>query len=174
MVVADGDIGLNLPDYRAAERTFQLLVQVSGRAGRGEKPGRVLIQTRNPGHYCWNFVLSALPRILRRGVGEAQALRLSAVLAARLVRISHPADQEDAGAGHGLARLLGPWAGACGARARPLPRAPAHAARSQALPVPAQGPGLETGSAPLRRHPRRPGRSGDIRAALDLDPVNML
>jgi primosomal protein N' (replication factor Y) len=58
-VVADGDLGLNLPDYRAAERTFQLLVQASGRAGRGEKAGRVLIQTRDPEHYCWQFVGSA-------------------------------------------------------------------------------------------------------------------
>lgn len=56
VVVADGDIGLNLPDYRAAERTFQLLVQAAGRAGRGTKAGRVLIQTRDPGHYCWNYV----------------------------------------------------------------------------------------------------------------------
>lgn len=58
-VVADGDLGLNLPDYRAAERTFQLLVQASGRSGRGEKAGRVLIQTRDPEHYCWQFVGSA-------------------------------------------------------------------------------------------------------------------
>lgn len=55
-VVADGDIGLNLPDYRAAERTFQLLVQSSGRAGRGEKPGQVIIQTRDVNHYCWQYV----------------------------------------------------------------------------------------------------------------------
>ena len=58
-VVADGDLGLNLPDYRAAERTFQLLVQSAGRAGRGEKPGRVLIQTRDVEHYCWQFVRNA-------------------------------------------------------------------------------------------------------------------
>lgn len=57
VVVADGDIGLNLPDYRAAERTFQLLVQAAGRAGRGSKPGRAIIQTRNPGHYCWEHIL---------------------------------------------------------------------------------------------------------------------
>lgn len=56
VVVVDGDLGLNLPDYRATERCFQMLVQVAGRAGRGEKPGRVLIQTRNPGHYCWQFI----------------------------------------------------------------------------------------------------------------------
>lgn len=55
-IVADADLGLNLPDYRATERTFQLLVQAAGRAGRGEKPGRVLVQTRDVGHFCWKFV----------------------------------------------------------------------------------------------------------------------
>lgn len=46
--VLDADAALSLPDFRAAERTFQLLVQVAGRAGRANKPGRVLIQTRQP------------------------------------------------------------------------------------------------------------------------------
>ncbi|MBR6753119.1 MAG: primosomal protein N' [Clostridia bacterium] len=46
------DMSLNFPDYRAAERTFQLLVQVAGRAGRGEKPGQVVIQSYQPEHYA--------------------------------------------------------------------------------------------------------------------------
>ncbi len=50
--VVSVDAGLALPDFRAAERTFQLITQVAGRAGRGELRGRVLIQTYHPNHYA--------------------------------------------------------------------------------------------------------------------------
>lgn len=50
--VLNADTALNLPDFRSSERTFQLLTQVSGRAGRAEKPGEVIIQSFNPDHYA--------------------------------------------------------------------------------------------------------------------------
>ena len=53
--VVGADIALGLPDFRAAERTFQLLTQVAGRAGRGETPGKVVLQTYFPDHYAVQY-----------------------------------------------------------------------------------------------------------------------
>ena len=50
--VINGEASLNMPDFRSAERTFQVLSQVIGRAGRGDTPGRVLLQALNPSHYA--------------------------------------------------------------------------------------------------------------------------
>jgi len=57
VIVADADTGLYIPDFRAAERTFQLLTQVAGRAGRAGSPGRVLVQTWNPDVPCIRMAL---------------------------------------------------------------------------------------------------------------------
>jgi primosomal protein N' (replication factor Y) len=56
--VVDADTALHLPDFRAGERTYQLLAQVAGRAGRGPKGGRVLVQTRSPEHPALKFAAS--------------------------------------------------------------------------------------------------------------------
>ena len=53
--VLNADTALNLPDFRSSERTFQLLTQVAGRAGRAEKEGHVIIQSYNPKHYAITF-----------------------------------------------------------------------------------------------------------------------
>jgi len=55
--IINADMGLHLPDFRASERTFQLLTQVAGRAGRGEMPGEVFIQTYTPSHAAIQFAV---------------------------------------------------------------------------------------------------------------------
>jgi len=77
------DTGLGLPDFRAGERTFQLITQVTGRAGRGEKSGRVIIQTFQPEHYsimmARNHDYSGLYKreiVLRKALGYPPFSRL--------------------------------------------------------------------------------------------------
>lgn len=53
--VLSADLGLNFPDIRAAERTFQLLTQVAGRSGRGDRPGRVIVQAYDPRHFAIGY-----------------------------------------------------------------------------------------------------------------------
>ncbi|MEI6806662.1 MAG: primosomal protein N' [Myxococcaceae bacterium] len=88
------DIGLSMPDFRAPERTFQLLAQVAGRAGRRENPGRVLIQTFNPKHP----VFEALKKHDVVGFSETDAkFRLEAkqppYVKAALIRIESPEEK---------------------------------------------------------------------------------
>ncbi|MBV9399988.1 MAG: primosomal protein N' [Bryobacterales bacterium] len=101
--IVNADVGLGLPDFRAAERTFQLLTQAAGRAGRGSTPGIVLIQTLNPDHYAircaaaqnyemfylkeiefrrmmWYPPFGALANVLVRSVKEEEALTRSGAL----------------------------------------------------------------------------------------------
>ncbi len=75
--VVNADTALHLPDFRAAERTFQLVAQVAGRTGRGDRPGRVLVQTYTPEHPAIQaavrhdyeaFVASELPEREKYGV----------------------------------------------------------------------------------------------------------
>lgn len=72
--VVDADVGINLPDFRASERCFQLLSQVAGRAGRGPRGGQVLIQTRVPTHHA---VVCAVKHDYASFVREELAARVS-------------------------------------------------------------------------------------------------
>ncbi|MBZ5619537.1 MAG: primosomal protein N' [Acidobacteriia bacterium] len=119
--VVSADIGLGMPDFRAAERTFQLLTQVAGRAGRGSVPGIVLVQTINPDHYAVRMAaaqdyqafyekelsfrrmmhyppFSAMANILVRSEKKEMAMRMSADLGmiltppAEKLRVMGPAE----------------------------------------------------------------------------------
>lgn len=93
VIVSEGDLGLNLPDYRSAERTFQLLVQVSGRAGRGDKPGQVIIQTRNPSNPIWQAVTTAdYYTFYQQEIDRRRKFRYPPFCKLALIRISHPLD----------------------------------------------------------------------------------
>jgi primosomal protein N' (replication factor Y) len=176
VVVVDGDLGLNLPDYRATERSFQMLVQVAGRAGRGDKPGRVLIQTRNPGHYCWQFVRDNdyegffdREIELRRVMGYPPFVKLA------LVRISMPVDMPDGemlGAFGNRIRMLCKSAGV-----RVLGPAPAPLSvlrgrkRFQCLLKADTWPAIRGVCAEMRRSL---AAEKNVRMSVDLDPVDML
>jgi len=94
------DLGLHLPDFRALERTFQLIMQVAGRAGRGDRPGRVIVQTFLPRHE--SIVLASkndFVEFYRKELERRRALAYPPAGRLLLVRVSHP----DAGVAGGLA-----------------------------------------------------------------------
>ncbi|MDR2801538.1 MAG: primosomal protein N' [Desulfovibrio sp.] len=97
-VIAEADQGLNQPDYRAAERTFQLILQTSGRSGRGGKSGRVLIETRDPGHYCWDFVRRAdYEGFFARETALRKLRHYPPFVRLGLIRINHALDYPQGG-----------------------------------------------------------------------------
>lgn len=174
-IVADGDLGLNLPDYRAAERTFQLLVQSAGRAGRGERPGRVLIQTRATNHYCWQYVRTAdYEGFYQAELALRQQRRYPPFVRLGLLRLSHAADEaRGAEALAELATVLRAEAGRLGVTMLGPAPAPLGLLRGrrrfQCL--------LKASSWPPLRDLYFFARSRNtslLRLVLDLDPVNML
>jgi len=94
--------GLAFPDFRASERTFHLLTQISGRAGRGERPGRVLVQTRQPEHPTIRHAMHhdaigflESERVIRelRGFPPATHLALFRLSAKTLASVRHAAER---------------------------------------------------------------------------------
>jgi len=174
--VVSADVGLGLPDFRAAERTFQLLAQAAGRAGRGDLPGEVLIQTINPEHYAIRFAaaqdyegfyrkelefrramryppFSALANLLVRSPDKAKAWQMAAELAARL----DPAPPE--------IKVLGP-------AEAPVPRVKREF-RYQTLIKAASRKVLREALAQLRDWARRQEWSATA-LVIDVDPISLL
>ncbi len=180
VAVLFADLSLNMPDFRAAERTFALLVQVAGRAGRGERPGRVIVQTLRPEHPALaaaarhdyvGFMLGELER--RRALGYPPFGRL---IALRLDGTDGARVEERA---HALARLLRERAGAVGlSEGAVLGPAPPPVARLrgrhrwQVLLRAAAVPALRA----LARAARAEAAALDrarVRLVIDVDPYSM-
>jgi primosomal protein N' (replication factor Y) len=105
--VINADLGLHLPDFRAAERTFQLLTQVAGRAGRGRLPGRVVVQTHAPDHYAIRPVVEHdYESFYREELAHRQALGYPPFGRLAHAVVSAPVAEEAEAAAEGLAEAL--------------------------------------------------------------------
>ncbi|EYF00439.1 Helicase PriA essential for oriC/DnaA-independent DNA replication [Chondromyces apiculatus DSM 436] len=92
--VVNADAALSIPDFRAAERGFQLLVQVAGRAGRRDRPGKVLIQTRNPGHPAVSFAAAHdVEGFLTRELADREEVGYPPFARLALIRVDAPDEQ---------------------------------------------------------------------------------
>jgi primosomal protein N' (replication factor Y) (superfamily II helicase) len=162
--VIAADVTLNLPDYRAAERTFQLLAQVAGRAGRGPQPGRVLIQAYAPSHYA----VKAAAALDVDGFADEELLRRRllgyppfSVLARLLVADADRATAEERGREAAAAVML------AGVEALgPLPSYVARRAGRYRYQVVIRAPDAEARARALERVPAG--------VAIDVDPESLL
>ena len=137
--VISADVGLGVADFRASERTFQLLTQVAGRAGRGEQPGEAIIQTLYPEHYSVQLACRQdYPAFYERELRFRQAMRyppavsvINAIVRGRTfaAAMDDAADLAAADAAEGGTRRVPcarPGAGAARQAARGVPGAAAH------------------------------------------------
>lgn len=179
--VLNADQSLRFPDFRSGERTYQLLTQVAGRAGRAQRPGRVLVQTRNPGH----FALQAAVRGDYQGFSEIEmqyrermvwppfghllALRFDGPEQAAVFRAAETVEDALTRASQGALRIQGPVEAPI-ARLRNRyrvhilvrcrSRAPIHRAAEIVLSV--------------RADLSASWQKADVRLGLDLDPSSLL
>ena len=104
--VINADAALGIPDFRAGERAFQLIVQVAGRAGRGDSPGRVLVQTWNPEHPAVAFgVQHDVDGFLVRELADRRELGYPPLTRAALVRVDAVDEGRARAACESLARV---------------------------------------------------------------------
>jgi len=175
--VVDADLALHLPDFRAAERTFQLLTQVSGRAGRGDRAGRVVIQTRQPDHPA---LVCAAGHNVERFLREESSLRADPPYPPHLSLVnliaSGPGEREV----QSRAAALADWCAALADRHQlaltvlgPAPCPVARIKERWRWHVVLKGTADVVGKV-VRALARRVHAEAGIRIALDRDPVSML
>jgi primosomal protein N' (replication factor Y) len=180
--VIDADVALHLPDFRAAERTFQLLVQVAGRSGRGRQQGEVLVQTCTPEHPAVAAVAATDPgagehafrkRELdeRRDAGYPPFTRLVTML------VDGPDEQEVEASATALADRARSLAGERDITVLgPAPQALSRLRgryRWHVLLKSATGGPLREIAATLLAEGERPGH-GKVRVIADVDPIEVL
>jgi primosomal protein N' (replication factor Y) len=171
--VLNADAALSMPDFRAAERSFHLLVQVAGRAGRGDIKGRVLIQTRAPDHPAIAFAAShdvtgfvEQEMLLRQELGYPPFSRLA------LVRVDAVDEARARSAAERLARIArqeGQGAEVLGPAPAPLLRL-RNRYRYRFLVRSTDRAALRSALLAVARAPA----DRQARIAIDVDPVNML
>jgi primosomal protein N' (replication factor Y) len=172
--VLDADIGLTSGDPRAAERTFQLLQQVTGRAGRGAKPGRAMVQTYQPDHPVLAALISGdAERFYREETSAREAAGLPPFgrLAALIVS---GADRAEAEAfGRSLARVAEPPPGMMVLGPAEAPLALIRGRYRFRLLV--KAPRDTNLQEFLRQWLIRAGKPrGSVRVAVDVDPMSFL
>jgi primosomal protein N' (replication factor Y) len=177
--VVAADVGLHLPDFRAAERTFQLLTQVAGRAGRDELPGRVIIQSFDPGHYAIAPVLDHdYERFYAEELGHRSVLGYPPF--GRLVRalVTGPDDDATFAAANAITRDVIAAVGTQAADLEFLGPSPAplkrlrRRFRYQLMIKGPAGPAIRLASEKLVAVTAR--TAAPIQASVDVDPVSML
>jgi primosomal protein N' (replication factor Y) (superfamily II helicase) len=173
------DLTLNLPDFRSAERTFQLLTQVAGRAGRGSKPGRVLIQTYAPHHYSVRAARDQdYARFMRRELELRRELGYPPFGRMALVRVEGPAASRVSAIATKVATVLG--RSAPPATMRILGPAPAPIERIkqryrwQVVVKSERLDEMRRALAAMRITVAPEAEQAGVRVAIDLDPVNMM
>ena len=159
--VVSADVGLGLADFRASERTFQLLTQVAGRAGRGEQPGEAIVQTLYPDHYSIQLACRQdYPAFYERELQFRRAMRYPPLVSLDQRRRPRAhVRRRDGRCGGYRAAAAGRRRAQRPARARPGAGAARQAARRVPRAVPDQGHATASGCA-KRCRPRSPrGRS---------------
>jgi len=181
--VVMADLTLNIPDFRSAERTFQLLTQVAGRAGRGDRPGRVLIQTYAPHHYSVRAARDQdYARFMRRELELRRELDYPPFGRMALVRIEGPDAAPVSEVAARAASILSRYAksDAKSDAMRVLGPAPAPIERLRQRfrwQVVVKSPRLNemrTALAAMRAAIDREAARAKVRVAIDIDPVNMM